>query len=79
MIEVFKKEMNKSLKETEENTIKQLKDFKEETNISLKEIQENTIKGLRKINKTVQEQKMEKEAIKKPQTEAVLEMENLEK
>ena len=49
--------------------------FKYDMNISLKEIQENTIKGLRKINKTVQEQKMEKEAIKKPQTEAVLEME----
>ena len=49
MIEVFKKEMNKSLKETEENTIKQVEVFKEETNISLKEIQENKIKQVKEI------------------------------
>jgi|AATB01.1.fsa_nt_gi hypothetical protein len=35
-IEVFKKEMNKSLKETQKNTVKQVEAFKEETNISFK-------------------------------------------
>ena len=38
MIEVLKEEMNKFLKESQENTTKQL----EEMNKSLKEIQENT-------------------------------------
>ena len=45
----------------------------------LKEIQENTIKQVNKINKTVQDLKMEIEAIKKTQTEGILEIENLEK
>ena len=53
--------------------------FKEEMNKFLKEIQENTIKQVNKINKTVQDLKMEIEAIKKTQTEAILEMENLVK
>lgn len=42
--------------------------FKEETNGSLKDIQENTIKQVKEINKTVQNLKMETEAIKKTQT-----------
>ena len=43
-----------------------------------KEIQENTIKQVKKMNKnTVKVMKMEIEAIKKTQTEATLEMENL--
>ena len=57
MIEALKEEISKSLKETEENTIKQVKE----------------------INKTVQDLKMEIEAIKKTQTEGILEMENLGK
>jgi hypothetical protein len=44
----------------------------------LKEIQENTIKQVNKINKTVQDLKMEIEAIKEIQTEEVLRLENLE-
>ena len=36
MIEAFKEEMNKSLKETQENKTKQVEVFKEETNNSLK-------------------------------------------
>ena len=53
MIEAFKEEMNKYLKEIQENTIKQVEVFKEETNKSLKDIKENTIKQVKEINKTV--------------------------
>jgi hypothetical protein len=43
MIQVFKKDINNSLKEIQENIGKQVEAFKDETNKSLKEIQENTI------------------------------------
>lgn len=46
-IEVFKEEMNKSLKEIQETTIKQIEVFKEETNLSFKDIRENTIKWVK--------------------------------
>ena len=42
MIEDFKKDINNSLKEIQENTGKQLEALKEETQKSLKELQENT-------------------------------------
>jgi hypothetical protein len=42
MIEDFKKDINNSLKEMQENTGKQLEVLKEETQKSLKEFQENT-------------------------------------
>ena len=51
--------------------------FKEEMNKSLKEIQKNTIKQVKEMSKTVQDLKMETEAIKKTQTEEFLGMENL--
>ena len=41
-------------------------------------IQENLIKQVKEMNKTVQDLKMEIEAIKKTQSEEILEMENLE-
>ena len=41
LIEGFKKDLNNSLKETQENIGKQVKALKEETQKSLKEIQEN--------------------------------------
>ena len=47
------------------NLIKMTEAFKEEMNKSLKEIQENTIKQVKEMNKTVQDLKMEIEAIKK--------------
>ena len=53
--------------------------FKKEMNKFLKEIQENIIKQVKEMNKTVQDVKMETEAIKKVQAEGILEMENLEK
>jgi hypothetical protein len=43
-------------------------------NKSLKEILENRIKLMNKINKTVQNLKMEIETIKKTQTEGTMEM-----
>lgn len=51
MIDTFKGEMNKSLKEIQKNTTKQLKAFKEKTNKLLKEIQETTIEQMKEINK----------------------------
>jgi hypothetical protein len=50
MIEEFKKDINNSLKELQENTGKQLEDLKEETQISLKEFQENTTKQVKELN-----------------------------
>ena len=69
MIKAFREEMNKSIRETQENT----------TNKSLKDTQKNKIKQMKKINKSVQDLKVEIEAIKKTQSEEILEMENLEK
>ena len=79
MIEDFKKDINNSLKEIQENTGKQLEALKEETQKSLKELQENTIKKVKEMNKTIQDLKMEIETIKKSQRETTLEIENLGK
>ena len=54
-----------------------IESFREQMSTSLKEIQENIIKHVKKMNKTVQDLKMEIEAIKKTQTEVILEMKNL--
>jgi hypothetical protein len=80
----FKKNLNNSLKEIQENKGKQVETLKEEKNKSLKEIQKNTIKQVKELNKVVQNIKAEVETIKKKkkkkkQTEATLEMENLGK
>jgi flagellar motility protein MotE (MotC chaperone) len=56
-----------------------IESFKENINNSLKEIQENTGKQVKKLNKVIQDLKVEVETIKKTQMEANLEMENLEK
>jgi chromosome segregation ATPase len=79
VIEDFKKDINNSLKEMQENTGKQLEDLKEETQKSLKELQENTTKQVKEMNKTIQDLKMEIEAIKKSQKETTMEIENLGK
>jgi hypothetical protein len=57
--------------------MRMMESLKEKMNNSLKEIQENIIKHVKKMNKTVQDLKMEIEAIKKIQTEVILEMKNL--
>ena len=67
LIEDFKKDINNSLKEIQENTVKQEEALKEETQKSLKELQENTGKQVKKLNRTMQDLKMEVETIKKSQ------------
>jgi hypothetical protein len=64
-IEDFKKDINNSLKQIQENTGKQVEVLKEETQNSLKELQENTTKQVKELNKTIQDLKMEIETIKK--------------
>lgn len=76
MLEVHKEKMNKSIKDTEGKTIKRL----EEMNKSHKEYQgsqEN--KQLKEMNKTIQDMKMEVEAIEKIQAEGILKMKTLGK
>jgi uncharacterized protein YoxC len=65
LVEDFKKRINTSLKEIQENTAKQVEVLTEETQKFLKESQENT---------TVQDLKMEVETIKKLHRETTLEM-----
>ena len=80
VIENFKKVINNSLKEIQENIGKHVEALKEETQKnSLKELQENTIKKGKEVNKTVEDLKMEIETIKKSQREMTLELENLSK
>ena len=78
MIEIFKKEMNNSLKEIQENTGKQVEDLKEETQKSL-ELQENTTKLVKELNKTIQDIKIEIKTIKKSRRETTLELQSLGK
>jgi gas vesicle protein len=61
------------------NLNKIIEALKEEMSRSLKEIQENINKQVKEINKTVQDLKMKIEAIKKTQTERILEMDNVGK
>jgi hypothetical protein len=78
MIEDFKKDINNSLKETHENTGKQVETLKEKKNKnknkkSLKELPKNTNKQVKELNKTIQDLKMEIETIKTSQRETALE------
>jgi hypothetical protein len=93
LVEDFKKGINNSLKEIEENTAKQvefLKELqennakqvevhKEKTQKPLKELQDNSNKQVMELNKTIQDLKMEVETIKKNQRETTLEIEILGK
>jgi chromosome segregation ATPase len=79
MIEDFKKGINDSLKEIEENRGRQVEALKDKTHKSLKEIQENTRKQVKEVNNTIQNLKMEIETTKKSQRETTLEIENLGK
>jgi len=79
MIEDFKKDINNSLKEIQENTSKQKETLNEETHKSLKEIQENTNKQVKELNKTIQDLKREIETVKKSQRETTLKIANLGK
>jgi DNA anti-recombination protein RmuC len=79
VIEDFKKGINNSLKEIQENTGKQLEALKEETQKSLKELQKNKIKQVKEMNRIIYELKMGIETIKKSQRKTTLELENLGK
>jgi hypothetical protein len=79
IIEDFKKDKNKSLKEIQENTGKQVEAVKEETQKSLKELQENTTRQGKELNTTIHDLKIEIETIKKSQRETTLVIENLGK
>jgi hypothetical protein len=63
-IEDFKKDINNSLKEIQENRGKQVEVLKEETQKSLKELEGNTTKQVKELNKTIQDLKMALETIK---------------
>jgi len=54
LIENFKKDINNSLKEIQENTGKQIEALKEETLKSLKELQENTTKQVKELSTTIE-------------------------
>jgi hypothetical protein len=73
MIQDFKKDINNTLIEIQENTGKQIKVLKDETQKSLKELQK------KKMNKIIQGLKVEIETIKQSQRETTLELENLGK
>ena len=76
LVEDFKKYINNSLKEIQENTAKQVEDLKEETQKFLIELQENMTKQVMELNKTIQDIKREVDTIKKTQSEATLGIEN---
>ena len=78
MIDSFKENINKFLKEIQENAFKQVEAFKKEAN-KYKEIQENKTNQVKDMNKTVQNIKKKTETIKKTQTKANLKIENLGK
>jgi hypothetical protein len=79
LVEDFKKGINNSLKEIQENTAKKVEVLKEEAKKSLKELQENTTKQVIDSNKPFQDLKMEVETIKKTPRETSLEIEILGK
>ena len=59
LIEGFKRDINNSLKEIQENIGQQVKALKEETQKSLKELQEKTNHQVKELNKTIQDLKVE--------------------
>jgi chromosome segregation ATPase len=69
MVEDIKKDFNNSLKETQENTAKELQ--------VLKEKEENISKQVMEMNKTILDLKREVDTIKKTQSETTLEIEIL--
>jgi gas vesicle protein len=54
LVQDFKKGINNSLKEIQENTVKQVEDLKEEAQKSLKVIQENTAKQVKVLQEETQ-------------------------
>jgi predicted nucleic acid-binding Zn-ribbon protein len=78
VVEDFKKGINNSLKEIQENASKQVEVLKEETQKYLKDYRKHNQTGP-ELNKIIQDLKMEVETIKKTQRETTLEIEILRK
>ena len=74
LVEDFKKGINNSLKEIQENAAKQVEVLKEETQKYLKDYRKHNQTGP-ELNKIIQDLKMEVETIKKTQRETALEIE----
>jgi chromosome segregation ATPase len=85
MVEDIKKDFNNSLKETQENTAKELQFLKEKQKNTtkqvevLKEKQEKTSKQEMEMNKAILDLKREVDTIKKTQSKATWEIETLGK
>jgi hypothetical protein len=79
LVEDFKKGINNSLKEIQENSAKQVEPLKEKAQKYLKELQNNTTKQVMELNKTIQDLKMEVETMKITQRETTLEIKTLGK
>jgi prefoldin subunit 5 len=79
LVEDFKKGIDNSLKEIQENMAKQVEVLKKKAQKSLKELQENTTKQMMELNKTIQDLKLEVETLKKTQRETTQEIEILGK
>ena len=71
-IEANKEEMQKSLKEIQENVGQQVEIMKEQTQKCLKELHENTNKQVKDLSKTIQDLKTEVDTIKKSRRETIL-------
>jgi DNA anti-recombination protein RmuC len=65
LVEDFKKHINNSLKELQEDTAKQVETLKEKTQKSFKELQKNTGKQVKELKKIIQDLKMKVETEKK--------------
>jgi len=74
VIEDFKKAINYSFKEIQDNTGKPVEALKEERQKSLKELQENTTKQVKELIKTIQDLKIKIDTIKKSQRKTTLEI-----
>jgi hypothetical protein len=79
LVEDFKKKINNSLKEIQENTVKQVEDLKEKHKNPIQSYRKTQPKQVMELNETIQELKMEVETIKKTQRETTLEIEILGK
>ena len=73
MVEDIKKDFNKSLKEIQENTAKELQVLKEKQENTIKPVEvltekeEKTYKQVMEMNKTILDLKREVDTLKKPQ------------
>ena len=85
MVEDIKKDFNKSLKEIQENTAKEVQVLKEKQENTIKQVEvltekeEKTYKQVMEMNKTILDLKREVDRIKETQSEATLEIEALGK